>query len=37
LLGDGLPRLNDANTAAVLTAVAELADGRYLKPDWADL
>ena len=37
LLGDGLPRLDDANTSAVLTAVAELADGRYLKPDWADL
>ena len=37
LLGDGLPRLEDANTSAVLTAVAELADGRYLKPDWADL
>ena len=37
LLGDGLPGLDDANTSAVLTAVAELADGRYLKPDWADL
>ena len=37
LLGDGLPRLDDSNTSAVVTAVAELADGRYLKPDWADL
>ena len=37
LLGDGLPRLEDATTSAVVTAVAELADGRYLKPDWADL
>jgi len=37
LLGNGLPRLDDPNTSAVLAAVAELADGRYLKPDWADL
>ena len=37
LLGDGLARLDDANTAAVLIAVAEVADGRYIKPDWADL
>jgi hypothetical protein len=37
LLGDGLPRLDDSNTSAVVTAVAELADGRYLKPDWADV
>ena len=37
LLGDGGPRLEAANTPAVFTAVAELADGRYLKPDWADM
>ena len=37
LLGDGLSRLDDTNTAAVLAAVTELADGRYVKPEWADL
>ena len=37
LLGDGLARLDDTNTAAVLAAVTELADGRYVKPEWADL
>jgi hypothetical protein len=37
LLGDRLPRLEDADTSAVLTAVAELVDRRHLKPDWADV
>ena len=37
LLGDGLARLDEANTSTVLIAVAEVAEGRYIKPDWADL
>ena len=37
LLGDGLARLDEANTSAVLIAVAEVAEGRYITPDWADV
>ena len=37
LLGDGLAHLDDANTSTILIAVAEVAEGRYIKPDWADV
>ena len=37
LLGDGLAHLDEANTSTILIAVAEVAEGRYIKPDWADL
>ena len=36
LLGGGLAHLAEANTSTVLIAVAEVAEGRYIKPDWAD-
>ena len=37
LLGDGLAHLDEANTSTILIAVAEVAEGRYIKPDWADV
>ena len=37
LIGDGLAHLDEANTSTVLIAVAEVAEGRYIKPDWADI
>ena len=36
LLGDGIARLDEANTAAVVTAVNTLVEGRYIEPDPAE-
>jgi hypothetical protein len=32
-----LAHLDEANTSTILIAVAEVAEGRYIKPDWADV
>jgi hypothetical protein len=37
LLGAGFARLDGANTSAVLIAVAEVAEGRHITPDWAEV
>ena len=36
LFGDGIARLDEANTAAVVTAVNTLVEGRYIEPDPAE-
>ena len=36
LLGDGIARLDEANTVAVVTAVNTLVEGRYIEPDPAE-
>ena len=36
LLGDGIARLDEANTAAVVAAVVTLVEGRYVEPDPAE-
>jgi hypothetical protein len=35
LLGDGVARLDEANRAAVATAVETLIQGQYIDPQWA--